>query len=290
MNCKHNGQTRFMMLGITVMIIFHAFLGQVSALAANDSGNIQDSMDRFFDTLLNKMIDKVQDGFKTLHLHHADLDGTALGKPAHYTTLGKPVHYTTLGKRDQYPIRGLSLPLTPPSPMIPRPSMALQRATANHARRFDFHVTRAASTDALPENLENIVALFEMVPDDKLRYQQLLAYAGKLPAMPDELKTTENKVVGCTSQVWLVPKLEGDVVTFVADSDSQLTKGLATVLVKGLSGSTVKQIVGVEPDFIERMGLKQSLTPSRSNGFLNMLTHAKKKSVEMYAATQNAVE
>jgi hypothetical protein len=75
---------------------------------------------------------------------------------------------------------------------------------------------------------------------------------------------------GCVSQVWVVPELRDGRMFWTADSDAQLTKGLAALLVKGLSGSTPQEIVKVEADFIERLGLKQSLTPSRNNGFLNM--------------------
>jgi stress-induced morphogen len=80
-------------------------------------------------------------------------------------------------------------------------------------------------------------------------------------------KTSENKVQGCVSQ---------------ADSDSVLTKGLAALLVQGLSGRPVEEILRVSPDFVMLLGLQQSLTPSRNNGFLNMLKLMQKKALQVY--------
>ena len=77
---------------------------------------------------------------------------------------------------------------------------------------------------------------------------------------------------------------------FVADSDSQLTKGLAALLVEGLSGATPKEIMAVEPDFVELLGLGQSLTPSRTNGFMNMLRLMQKKTLEAFMAAEAAKE
>lgn len=70
--------------------------------------------------------------------------------------------------------------------------------------------------------------------------------------------------------MWVVPEVREGRIYWRADSDAQLTKGLAALLVKGLSGCAPEEIVSVQSDFIEMLGLKQSLTPSRNNGFLNM--------------------
>jgi hypothetical protein len=78
-------------------------------------------------------------------------------------------------------------------------------------------------------------------------------------------------------QVWVVPELRDDgKIYWTADSDSQLTKGLAALLVLGLSGCSPAEILSVRPGFIEMLGLKQSLTPSRNNGFLNMFLKMQK--------------
>ena len=92
---------------------------------------------------------------------------------------------------------------------------------------------------ALPPSLQKLVGAFQAVPDPMARYKQLLFYAAKLPPMPADAHTPANKVEGCVSQVWVVPELRGDGrVYWAADSDSALTKGLAALLVLGLSGCT----------------------------------------------------
>jgi sulfur transfer protein SufE len=84
--------------------------------------------------------------------------------------------------------------------------------------------------------------------------------------------------------VWVKPELREDgKVYWRADSDSQLTKGLAALLVLGLSGCTPAEILSLQPTFIEMLGLKQSLTPSRNNGFLNMFLKMQKLTLGMVA-------
>ncbi|GBG78281.1 hypothetical protein CBR_g26312 [Chara braunii] len=139
------------------------------------------------------------------------------------------------------------------------------------------------AVEELPANLQSIVKGFQAVPDPMARYQQLLYYATKLEPLPAELHLPQYKVKGCVSQVWVVPTLREDgTVHFRADSDSALTKGLAALLVGGLSGSRPEDIIRISPDFIELLGLKQKLTPSRNNGFLNMLVTMQKLTLELY--------
>lgn len=77
--------------------------------------------------------------------------------------------------------------------------------------------------------------------------------------------------------MWISVRIANGIVTISADSDSQLTKGLAALIVEGLSGTSVQSVLDVPLDFIEGFGLKQSLTPSRTNGFRNMLQLVKDK-------------
>eukprot|EP00198_Chlamydomonas_reinhardtii_P001867 XP_001691203.1 cysteine desulfuration protein [Chlamydomonas reinhardtii] len=147
-------------------------------------------------------------------------------------------------------------------------------------------VCRAQKVSDLPASLKKIVGAFQMVPDPMARYKQLLFYATKLAPMPDEDHIPANKVEGCVSQVWVVPEMRADgLIYWRADSDSQLTKGLAALLVTGLSGCTPAEILTVQPEFIEMLGLKQSLTPSRNNGFLNMFRLMQRKTLELVAAS-----
>jgi len=146
-------------------------------------------------------------------------------------------------------------------------------------------VRALAEVSDLPQSLQKIVMAFQMVPDPMARYKQLLFFATKLPAMPEEEHVPENKVEGCVSQVWVCPEVADDgTVQWRADSDSQLTKGLAALLVNGLSGCTPEEIVRVDPSFIEMLGLQGALTPSRNNGFLNMFRLMQKKSLALVVA------
>ncbi|GAB4236914.1 MAG: SufE family protein [Stanieria sp.] len=134
-------------------------------------------------------------------------------------------------------------------------------------------------TTPLPPNLERIVERFKRRSNPKQRYEQLLWYAKKLPAMPEEDKTPENKVNGCVSQVYITANLEDGKIRYQGDSDAQLVKGLVALLIEGLDGLTPEEIIQVTPDFIEETGLKVSLTPSRANGFYNIFQMMKKKAL-----------
>lgn len=119
--------------------------------------------------------------------------------------------------------------------------------------------------------------------EPKAKYEQLLFYGKNLKPLDSQFKTKENKVQGCVSQVWVRAYLdENKNVVFEADSDSVLTKGLAALLVQGLSNRPVEEIVRVSPDFVVLLGLQQSLTPSRNNGFLNMLKLMQKKAFQLF--------
>lgn len=143
--------------------------------------------------------------------------------------------------------------------------------------------------EELPAKLREIVQLFQGVTEQRARYQQLLYYGQKLKPLAKEFCIPENKVQGCVSQVWVTCKLAEDGrMYFEANSDSALTKGLAALLVEGLSGATPLEILKVSPGFMEKLGLQQSLTPSRSNGFLNMLRLMQKRTMQAFMESAGA--
>ncbi len=132
---------------------------------------------------------------------------------------------------------------------------------------------------SLPPNLSRIVERFKKRSDPKKSYEQLLWYAKKLEAMPEDSKLEENKVQGCVSQVYITADLKDGKIWYQGDSDAQLVKGLVALLIEGLNGLTPNEILEVTPDFIEETGLKVSLTPSRANGFYNIFQMMKKKAL-----------
>ncbi|KAG7621889.1 BolA-like superfamily [Arabidopsis suecica] len=136
--------------------------------------------------------------------------------------------------------------------------------------------------EELPPKLQEIVKLFQSVQEPKAKYEQLMFYGKNLTPLDSQFKTRENKVEGCVSQVWVRAFFDEERnVVYEADSDSVLTKGLAALLVKGLSGRPVPEILRITPDFAVLLGLQQSLSPSRNNGLLNMLKLMQKKALHL---------
>lgn len=138
----------------------------------------------------------------------------------------------------------------------------------------------SSTATPLPPTLERMVQRFKRASSNKLRYEQLITIAQKLPTFPEDQKIPDNKVPGCVSQVYVIADLdEQGKVQFQGESDSQLTKGLVAFLIMGMNGLTPPEIAQLQPDFIQETGLQASLTPSRANGFFNIFQTLKKKAV-----------
>ena len=119
--------------------------------------------------------------------------------------------------------------------------------------------------------LDQLAERLNSTSDPRKRYEYVLWLAKKLPSMPPELQTEERKVKGCVSQVFIASELVDGRLHWQGDSDALITKGLLALLIKGLGDLTPAEVMAVDPGFIAATGLQASLTPSRANGFLNIL-------------------
>ena len=127
----------------------------------------------------------------------------------------------------------------------------------------------AASTGS--DALDRMVEKLGSTADPKRRYEYVLWLAKKLEPMPAEQQTEAIKVKGCVSQVFVQGRLDQGLMRWQGDSDALITKGLLALLIQGLDGLTPEQVQSMDPAFIAATGLQVSLTPSRANGFLNIL-------------------
>ena len=128
-------------------------------------------------------------------------------------------------------------------------------------------MTTSTGSDALDRMVERLSS----TSDPKRRYEYVLWLAKKLEPMPAEQQTEAIKVKGCVSQVFVQGRLDQGLMRWQGDSDALITKGLLALLIQGLDGLTPEQVQKLDPAFIVATGLQASLTPSRANGFLNIL-------------------
>ena len=127
------------------------------------------------------------------------------------------------------------------------------------------------TTSTGSEALDRMVEKLGSTADPKRRYEYVLWLVKKLEPMPAEQQTEAIKVKGCVSQVFVQGRLEQGLMRWQGDSDALITKGLLALLIHGLDGLTPEQVQSMDPAFIAATGLQASLTPSRANGFLNIL-------------------
>jgi cysteine desulfuration protein SufE len=121
------------------------------------------------------------------------------------------------------------------------------------------------------EKLDQIVERLKGTADPKRRYEYVLWLAKKLQPLPDEFRNDAFKVKGCVSQVYVVGQLVEGKLHWQGDSDAAITKGLLALLIEGLEGLEPAAAAGIDPGFLSETGLQASLTPSRANGFPNIL-------------------
>ena len=137
--------------------------------------------------------------------------------------------------------------------------------------------------------LDRMVDRLSGTADPKRRYEYVLWLAKKLKPMPADQQTDEIKVKGCVSQVFVRGHIEDGTMQWTGDSDALITKGLLAMLIEGLTGLTPGQVQAVDPGFIAATGLQTSLTPSRANGFLNILRmmQAQAQALERFSGPMN---
>lgn len=128
------------------------------------------------------------------------------------------------------------------------------------------------------ERQDEIIEEFEMLDDWMDRYQLILDYAKGLPAMPEVDKTENNLIDGCQSKVWFTCRMKDGNIVYTGDSDALLVRGIVALLIDVLSGHAPKEIVSAELYFIDRIGLREHLSPTRTNGLVAML-----KQMKLYA-------
>ncbi len=132
---------------------------------------------------------------------------------------------------------------------------------------------------SIKEVQDEIISEFEILGDDReSTIFYIMELGQRLPAIPEEEKIPENSIKGCQSKVWLTTALKGDRVQFNADSNTEITKGLISLLIRVLSGQKVDEIINADLFFIDRIGMGQVIGSQRSNGFASMI-----KQMKMYA-------
>lgn len=125
---------------------------------------------------------------------------------------------------------------------------------------------------------EEIIGEFEVYDDWMDKYNYIIDLSRNLPVIDAKLKVNGNLINGCQSRVWLDAEYAGGKVIYTADSDAIITKGIVSLLIRVLSNRTPDEILNTDLYFIDRIGLRQNLSPTRSNGLLAMI-----KQMKLYA-------
>jgi cysteine desulfuration protein SufE len=125
--------------------------------------------------------------------------------------------------------------------------------------------------------IENeIIEAFELFGDDwEAKYEHLIDLGKSVPIIDEKFKTDDRLIKGCQSRVWLRTEMVNDKIIYTADSDAIITKGIVALMVSVLSNHTADEIINAELNFINTIGLKEHLSPTRANGLVNMIKQMK---------------
>lgn len=135
------------------------------------------------------------------------------------------------------------------------------------------------NTDKIPE-IDTLLEVFSLMDDWEDRYRYLIELGGKLPPMPESLKTPDTKVEGCTSQVWMAMQ-DNDAgrIDFLADSDAHIVKGLIAVLFSIYQNQPIESATDIDVNgYFDQLGLSSHISPNRRNGFFAMVGRLQKLS------------
>ena len=135
------------------------------------------------------------------------------------------------------------------------------------------------------ETQNEIIEEFSDIEDWMDRYAYIIELGNQLPPLSNELKTPANLIEGCQSRVWIVADRDGKNIRFQADSDALIVKGIVSLLMRVLSGHTPDEILNAELYFIDKIGLGEHLSPTRSNGLVSMV-----KQIKNYALAYKALD
>ena len=135
----------------------------------------------------------------------------------------------------------------------------------------------------IKEIQEEIIDEFSMFDDWMQRYEYIIDLGKNLPLIQEAYKTDDNIIKGCQSKVWLKGVQNDDTIVFTADSDAILTKGIIAILIRVFSNQNAFDILAADTDFIDKIGLKEHLSPTRANGLVSMI-----KNIKMYALAFDA--
>ena len=130
----------------------------------------------------------------------------------------------------------------------------------------------------ITEIQNEIVDEFSMFDDWMQRYEYIIELGKSLPLIDEKYKTDDNIIKGCQSKVWVHAEEQNGNVVFTADSDAILTKGIIGILIRAFSNQSPQAILDATTDFIDEIGLKEHLSPTRANGLVSMI-----KQIKMYA-------
>ena len=137
------------------------------------------------------------------------------------------------------------------------------------------------SIDKIQDEITNEFSLLD--GDMEMTVFYIMELGQKLPEMKEEDKTEDNMVKGCQSKVWLTARLENETIQFTADSNTAITKGLVSLLIRIFSGQRPEAILGADLNFMKRIGMERFIGTQRSNGFAAMI-----KQMKLYALAFNA--